>query len=217
MARGKALAFVPALIGLLSDRPRQAPTIGIRPGAAATGIAAPLPRRRAKPSWKQRTAGGSGTAGLSGGATRSRPRIKTSTSAKRRSPKRSSASSLRSAALRRRERLDLKGSRSSGPRSGAAPQRGSARRSAENTSAGRSRQERADAVDQIDAGQVGEFAKGCCSEPAHAEREAEEQAGDHPDPARHQLLRVDQDRRERRGQDRDRSTTLRTPVQNRFA
>ena len=36
---------------------------------------------------------------------------------------------------------------------------------------------------------------------AHAEREAEEQAGDHADAARHQFLRVDDDRRERRRED----------------
>ena len=37
--------------------------------------------------------------------------------------------------------------------------------------------------------------------PRHAEGEAEEQAGDHADLARHQLLRIDHDRRESRGQD----------------
>ena len=63
------------------------------------------------------------------------------------------------------------------------------------------RQEGADAVDELDAGQVGQQAEHRRAEAAHAEREAEEQARDHADLAGHQFLRVDHDGRERRRQD----------------
>ena len=71
-------------------------------------------------------------------------------------------------------------------------------------------------VDELDAVRVGELAQHRGADAAHAEGEAEEQAGDHADPARHQLLRVDHDRREGRGQDQP-DDDVSTPVQNRSA
>ena len=55
---------------------------------------------------------------------------------------------------------------------------------------------------------VGQHAEHRGAEAAHAEGEAEEQAGHHADPVRHQFLRVDHDRREGRGEDRVRSRAL---------
>ena len=63
------------------------------------------------------------------------------------------------------------------------------------------RQIGAQVVDVFDAAGIGQFAEQRGTEAAHAERETEEQAGDHADLARQQFLRVDQDRRERGRQD----------------
>ena len=72
-------------------------------------------------------------------------------------------------------------------------------------------------VDVVDAVRVGEHAEHRGADAAHAEGEAEEDAGDHADPARQQLLRVDHDRREGRRQDQaDDARSART-VQNRSA
>ncbi|CAM2158991.1 hypothetical protein PT2222_50047 [Paraburkholderia tropica] len=62
------------------------------------------------------------------------------------------------------------------------------------------RQERADLVDERDAGGIRELAEHGRADAAETEREAEEQARDHAHLARNQFLRVDEDRRERRGQ-----------------
>ncbi len=61
-------------------------------------------------------------------------------------------------------------------------------------------QEGADAVDEGKAGVVRQDAQQGRAEAAHAEGEAEEEPGDEADPAGHQLLGVDQDRREGRGE-----------------
>src|ERR1700678_274985 len=63
------------------------------------------------------------------------------------------------------------------------------------------RQERADLIDELDAGAIGEQAENGGTESGHPEREAEEHPGDRTDLARQQLLRVHHDRRERRGED----------------
>ncbi|MPL75540.1 hypothetical protein SDC9_21364 [bioreactor metagenome] len=63
------------------------------------------------------------------------------------------------------------------------------------------RQSRADQIDEADAVLVGQNAKRRRGDAAHAEAEAEEDAGHHADPAGQQLLCKDHDRREGRGQD----------------
>jgi len=63
------------------------------------------------------------------------------------------------------------------------------------------RQVGAQPVDELDAGRVGEPAERGRSEAAHAEREAEEDAANRPDPAGDELLRVHEDRGERRRED----------------
>ena len=51
-------------------------------------------------------------------------------------------------------------------------------------------------VDALDADAIGQLAERGGADAAHAEREAEEHAGDQADASRHELLRVDDDRRE---------------------
>ena len=72
-------------------------------------------------------------------------------------------------------------------------------------------QEGADAIDEGDAGRVGQLAQHRRADAAHAEREAEEQARDHADPPGQQLLRIDQDGREGRGQDQADRSRVSTP------
>ena len=55
-------------------------------------------------------------------------------------------------------------------------------------------------VDEADALPIGDLPEHRCAEPAEAERNPEEQPGDGADLARHQLLAVDDDGGERRGQ-----------------
>ena len=62
------------------------------------------------------------------------------------------------------------------------------------------RQERAGVIDEDDVGAVGEGAEQRGAEAAGAERQPEEQARHHADAARHELLGVDHDGRERRCQ-----------------
>src|SRR5665213_2322487 len=61
------------------------------------------------------------------------------------------------------------------------------------------RQEGADAVDRVDAGGVGKAAERRRADPGHPEAEAEEEAGHRADLARHQVERVDDNRRRGRG------------------
>src|SRR6185503_1028698 len=55
------------------------------------------------------------------------------------------------------------------------------------------REKRAQTIDVFDAVSIGQGAEHGGAEPAHAEREAKEDARDQPDAAGHQLLRVDDD------------------------
>ena len=52
---------------------------------------------------------------------------------------------------------------------------------------------RTQAVDEEDVGAIRERAKRGCRDSADAECHAEEQTRNHPDPARHQLLCIDDD------------------------
>ena len=61
--------------------------------------------------------------------------------------------------------------------------------------------ERADLVDEDDAGHVCEFAEDRGADAAHAEGESEEESGDHADAVGDEFLRVDEDGREGRGDD----------------
>src|SRR5690349_17621794 len=56
---------------------------------------------------------------------------------------------------------------------------------------------RADVVDEINAGVIGELAERRRADTTQAERQAEKQAGDHADSSGHELLSIDQDRGER--------------------
>ena len=59
----------------------------------------------------------------------------------------------------------------------------------------------ADVVDGDDGGHVGEFAEDGCADAAHAEGEAEEEAGDHADASGDEFLGVDEDGGEGGGDD----------------
>ncbi|GCC42489.1 hypothetical protein chiPu_0026807, partial [Chiloscyllium punctatum] len=63
------------------------------------------------------------------------------------------------------------------------------------------RQECAELIDEGDRGVVGKLAKHRGAQPADAERDAEEHAGDHAEAMRHQFLREHDDRRRRRRDD----------------
>ena len=57
------------------------------------------------------------------------------------------------------------------------------------------RKKRTDLIDEQNVGMVREFAEDGCPKSAHTEGESEEQAGDHPHIAGHQVLRINKDRR----------------------
>ena len=63
------------------------------------------------------------------------------------------------------------------------------------------RQERAELIDESDAGVIGKPAEHGGAKSADAEGDAEEHAGDHPETVRHQFLREHDDRRRRRRKD----------------
>ena len=63
---------------------------------------------------------------------------------------------------------------------------------------------------------IGQIAEQRRAHASHPKGQSEEHAGDHADLARHQFLRVDQDRREGRRENHA-DDTLRMLVQNRFA
>ena len=60
------------------------------------------------------------------------------------------------------------------------------------------RQQRADLINERNAGMVGDLAQHGRAEAADAERKSEENAGNHSEPVRHQFLREHDDRRRRR-------------------
>src|SRR5437773_2217741 len=60
------------------------------------------------------------------------------------------------------------------------------------------RQVRADAIDEKDVRAIGERTERGCGDAADAERHAKKEARNHPDATGHQLLRIDDDHRERR-------------------
>ena len=62
------------------------------------------------------------------------------------------------------------------------------------------REESANAVDEVDAREIGQLAQHGRADPAHAERESEKQARDGSHLARQQILRIHQNRGERRSQ-----------------